>query len=109
MFMLIWTTTPWTLPANLAIAIHPDFTYVAVETKEQIYIMVEDLVKVTMAKAGITDYRIIGKVSPGITQELTFQHPFINSAVHCRLRGVCHEGRGHRCCPHRTRSRRGRL
>ncbi len=77
-FMLIWTTTPWTLPANLAIAIHPDFTYVSVETKEQIYIMVEDLVKDTMAKAGFTDYRIIGEVPPRILKELTFQHPFID-------------------------------
>ncbi|HME45558.1 MAG TPA: isoleucine--tRNA ligase, partial [Syntrophorhabdales bacterium] len=77
-FMLIWTTTPWTLPANLAIAIHPDFTYVAVETKEQIYIMVEDLVKDTMAKAGITDYRVIGNVPVQTLKELTFQHPFID-------------------------------
>jgi isoleucyl-tRNA synthetase len=76
--MLIWTTTPWTLPANLAIAIHPDFTYVAVETKEHICIMVEELVKDTMAKANITDYRIIGEVPPRILKELTFQHPFIN-------------------------------
>jgi isoleucyl-tRNA synthetase len=77
-FMLIWTTTPWTLPANLAIAIHPDFTYVSVETKEQIYIMVEDLVKDTMIKAGITDYRIIGEIPPRILKELTFRHPFID-------------------------------
>ncbi len=77
-FMLIWTTTPWTLPANLAIAIHPDFKYVAVETKEQIYIMVEELVKDTMAKAGIPDYRVIGEVPVQILKELTFQHPFID-------------------------------
>ncbi|HUJ90925.1 MAG TPA: isoleucine--tRNA ligase, partial [Syntrophorhabdales bacterium] len=77
-FMLIWTTTPWTLPANLAIAIHPDFKYVAVETKEQIYIMVEELVKDTMAKAGIPDYRVIGEVPVQILRELTFQHPFID-------------------------------
>jgi isoleucyl-tRNA synthetase len=79
-FMLIWTTTPWTLPANLAIAVHPDFTYVAIEVKDQLFLMVEDLVRVTMAKAGTTDYRIIGEVPTGILRELTFQHPFIDRA-----------------------------
>jgi len=77
-FMLIWTTTPWTLPANLAIAIHPDFRYVAVEAGEQIYLMVEDLVKDTMTKAGITTYRVIGEVPVEVLKELVFQHPFID-------------------------------
>jgi isoleucyl-tRNA synthetase len=34
-FLVIWTTTPWTIPANLAIALHPDFTYVAVDVREK--------------------------------------------------------------------------
>ncbi len=51
-FMLIWTTTPWTLPANLAIAINPEFTYVAVETTDEIYIAVKDLVADIMAQGG---------------------------------------------------------
>ena len=33
-FVVIWTTTPWTLPANLAVALHPDIIYVAVDTKK---------------------------------------------------------------------------
>jgi len=77
-FMLIWTTTPWTLPANLAVAVHPDFTYVAVETEDQIYVMVEDLVKDTMAKAGLIDYRVIGQIPSQVLKEMTFQHPFID-------------------------------
>jgi isoleucyl-tRNA synthetase len=77
-FVLIWTTTPWTLPANLAVAVHPDFTYVAVETEDQIYVMVEDLVKDTMAKAGLTDYRVIGQIPAQVFKDMTLQHPFID-------------------------------
>ncbi len=76
--MLIWTTTPWTLPANLAIAINPDFTYVAVETKSEIYIVVKDLVADIMGKAGIGDYRIIGEISPETLRKQSFKHPFID-------------------------------
>ena len=76
--MLIWTTTPWTLPANLAIAINPDFTYVAVETQDEIYIAVRELVEDIMGKAGITGWRIIGEMSPETLKELNFRHPFID-------------------------------
>ncbi len=76
-FMLIWTTTPWTLPANLAIAVNPEFTYVAVETRDEIYIAVSDLVADIMAKAGIADWRIIGEISPDTLKGFSFRHPFI--------------------------------
>src|SRR2546427_5089226 len=42
-FVLIWTTTPWTLPANLGIAVHPDFEYVAVEKGSEVYIVASEL------------------------------------------------------------------
>ena len=77
-FMLIWTTTPWTLPANLAIAINPEFTYVAVETNDEIYIAVKDLVADIMGKAGIADWRIIGEISPETLKGFSFRHPFID-------------------------------
>jgi len=77
-YMLIWTTTPWTLPANLAIAVHPDFTYVSVETDKEIYIVLKDLLEDVMHRAGITGYRIIGEITPQTLQGLTFRHPFID-------------------------------
>ncbi len=77
-FMLIWTTTPWTLPANLAIAINPEFTYVAIETKTEILIAVRDLVADIMGKAGIVDFRILGEISPEALREQSFRHPFID-------------------------------
>jgi isoleucyl-tRNA synthetase len=76
--MLIWTTTPWTLPANLAVAVNPDFTYVTIETRDDIFIAVRELVGDIMAKAGITDYRITGEIAPEALKALAFRHPFID-------------------------------
>jgi len=76
--MLIWTTTPWTLPANLAIAINPGFTYVAIETKTDILIAVSDLAAHIMAKADIKDWRILGELSPETLRQQPFRHPFID-------------------------------
>ena len=77
-FMLIWTTTPWTLPANLAIAIHPDFTYAAVDAGGEIYIVLKDLVEDITKRAGIGDYRIIEEIKPEKLKGITFKHPFID-------------------------------
>ena len=49
-FVLIWTTTPWTIPANLAIALHPDYTYVAAEVDGEVWILAEALLEQVMAK-----------------------------------------------------------
>ncbi len=76
--MLIWTTTPWTLPANLAIAVHPDFTYVTVETDKEVYIVLKDLLEDVMRRAGITGYRVIGEIDPETLRGLAFRHPFID-------------------------------
>ena len=43
--VVIWTTTPWTLPANLAVAFHPDFVYAAVAVGEEVWMLAEDLVR----------------------------------------------------------------
>jgi isoleucyl-tRNA synthetase len=52
-FVLIWTTTPWTLPANLGIAVHPDFEYSAFEHGDEVYIVASDLVEAVAAKCGL--------------------------------------------------------
>jgi isoleucyl-tRNA synthetase len=52
-FVLIWTTTPWTLPANLGIAVHPDFEYSAFEQGEDIYIAASDLLEAVVQKCGL--------------------------------------------------------
>ena len=52
-FVLIWTTTPWTLPANLGIAVHPDFEYSAFEYNDEVYIVASDLVEAVAGKCGL--------------------------------------------------------
>jgi isoleucyl-tRNA synthetase len=52
-FVLIWTTTPWTLPANLGIAVHPDFEYAAFEHGDEVYIVASELVEPVAAKCDL--------------------------------------------------------
>jgi isoleucyl-tRNA synthetase len=52
-FVLIWTTTPWTLPANLGIAVHPDYEYVAFESGDEVYIVAAELLDAVIAKCNI--------------------------------------------------------
>src|SRR5216684_293453 len=54
-FVLIWTTTPWTLPANLGIAVHPDFEYSAFEHGDEVYIVASELLEAVAAKCGLGD------------------------------------------------------
>src|SRR3982751_5918463 len=52
-FVLIWTTTPWTLPANLGITVHPDFDYAAFEHNDEVYIVAAELVEAVAAKCDL--------------------------------------------------------
>jgi isoleucyl-tRNA synthetase len=52
-FFLIWTTTPWTLPANLGIAVHPDFEYAAFENGDEVYVVASELLGAVAAKCNI--------------------------------------------------------
>ena len=54
-FVLIWTTTPWTLPANLGIAVHPDFEYSAFEHGEEVYIVASELLGSVIEKCGLVE------------------------------------------------------
>ncbi|AFM26721.1 isoleucine--tRNA ligase [Desulfomonile tiedjei] len=74
-FVVIWTTTPWTIPANLAIAVHPDESYAAVQVGEEVYILAERLVPINMDAFGISDYRIIARFQGKILEGLKARHP----------------------------------
>ena len=86
-FLLIWTTTPWTLPANQAIAVHPNEKYLRVEVRwkqnTETWIVAEKLYKTCMEKFGLreTDYRVIG--TPLTGEQLKnniYEHPFIQES-----------------------------
>ncbi len=55
-YFVIWTTTTWTIPGNLAICLGPEYNYTLVHANGEYYVMAEELVKTTMETAGISDY-----------------------------------------------------
>lgn len=75
---VIWTTTPWTLPASRAIALNPEFDYqlVKVDNKEYV-ILAEELVNQVMQQAGITEFEAVGTCKGRDLELLRFQHPFM--------------------------------
>jgi isoleucyl-tRNA synthetase len=77
-FVLIWTTTPWTIPANLGIAFHPDYTYVAAEVDGEVWVLAEALLEQVMAKGGKKSYQIIEKMPGKAFAGLKCRHPFID-------------------------------
>src|ERR1700756_591045 len=75
---IIWTTTPWTLPASLAVAFHPDFEYVALKDAGGVYIVAEGLLEATREHTGLKDAHAIARF-PGRKLEGTpFPHPFLD-------------------------------
>jgi len=73
--VIIWTTTPWTIPANLAIAVHPEFDYAVVEHDGRKYLMAEGLVWQTTAAVGWEDYEIVQTVRGADLDGVVCQHP----------------------------------
>lgn len=76
--LVIWTTTPWTMPANRAISLHPEFDYQLVQIDGRSLILAKDLVESVMKRAGISEWTVLGE-SKGAALELQlFQHPFLS-------------------------------
>jgi isoleucyl-tRNA synthetase len=75
-FMVIWTTTPWTIPANLAIALHPDFEYVAVDPGNgQAWILAKGLMDVCMDTFGVKSYQVLVDLKASGLEGLKAKHP----------------------------------
>lgn len=74
--ILIWTTTPWTLPANLAVALHPDFIYAAVDMGDRIRIVAKDLVENLMKLFGVEGAAVIKEWQGSELENLQARHPF---------------------------------
>ncbi|MBH2655289.1 isoleucine--tRNA ligase [Serratia ureilytica] len=79
--LVIWTTTPWTLPANRAISLHPDFTYQLVQVDGQCLILAAELVESVMKRAGITEWTVLGSCKGAELELLRFKHPFMDFDV----------------------------
>ncbi len=75
-FVVIWTTTPWTIPANLAIALHPDFTYAAVDTNNgEVLILAKELVDGCMKTFGFSDFSILAELGSDSLERKKCRHP----------------------------------
>ncbi|MCP4606889.1 MAG: isoleucine--tRNA ligase [Proteobacteria bacterium] len=83
--VVIWTTTPWTLPASLVIAVHPRYNYRAYEAGGRRIIIAEDMAESTFRDAKI-EGKPIGRIVPGAELEkLRCQHPFIEREIQILL------------------------
>jgi len=78
---IIWTTTPWTLPASLAVAFHPEFDYVALEQDGEVYIVAEALAAAVREACKLEGAKEIAKFKGAKMERVTFKHPFLERSV----------------------------
>lgn len=74
--IIIWTTTPWTLPANLGISVHPDFVYVVVEANGRKYVLAEGLLEAASKEIGWTDAKVLSQHKGSELEHILCRHPF---------------------------------
>lgn len=78
-YFVIWTTTTWTLPGNVAISLNPDFEYSLVKVANgEIYVLATDLIESVDKAAGLGEYEIVGKFLGKELEYITCRHPFID-------------------------------
>jgi isoleucyl-tRNA synthetase len=74
---LIWTTTPWTIPANMAIAFHPNLEYAAVQAGEEVYLVAADLQGAASETCGWSPPKLLAQVPGRRLEGAVFRHPFV--------------------------------
>ena len=75
-YVVIWTTTPWTIPGNMAVTLHPDFEYSFVENGDEVLFMASELVNQVAAEAGLTLGKVLGTVKGREMEYAECEHPF---------------------------------
>jgi isoleucyl-tRNA synthetase len=75
--LLVWTTTPWTLPANLAVAVDPQATYVALAAGGETFFVAQTLADAVVRLAGLRDARVLRTFEGDKLEGLTYRHPWI--------------------------------
>ena len=76
--VVIWTTTPWTLPSSQAVSMNAEFDYVLVQVNGECQVFAKDLVASSMARYGIEDFEVLGEAKGLGLENLVLQHPFYN-------------------------------
>lgn len=77
-YFVIWTTTTWTLPANVAICVGPQFNYSVIKCNDEYYIMAEELYKSAMEAAELTDYEVVATLKGSELEYMKTAHPFLD-------------------------------
>ncbi len=77
-FFLIWTTTPWTLPANLGIAVNPVFEYVAIENGDEVYVIASELAAAVAEKCGIGELKVLARFPGARLDRLECRHAWLD-------------------------------
>ena len=80
-FTIIWTTTPWTLPASMAVAFHPQEEYLALESGGEVYIVASKLANEVAARCNLIDPKPLAYFPGNKLERLNFQHPFLDRRV----------------------------
>ena len=102
--VVIWTTTPWTLPANLGVSVHPDFVYTAVKVGEETLIVAEELLASCMKAFGAAEHQAVKIFKGAEFDRLNAIHPFLDKlslmmvGTHVTLEqgtGLVHTAPGH--------------
>lgn len=75
--LVIWTTTPWTLPANRAISLNAEFEYQLLQIDGRALILAKDLVESVMKRAGVSEWQVLGECKGAALELQKFQHPFL--------------------------------
>ena len=73
--LIIWTTTPWTIPSNIAIAVHSDYEYAQVKCSQGIFVVASDLVEDVAKKLGWKKYEIVSKFLGKELEKVIYEHP----------------------------------
>ncbi|RLE61176.1 MAG: isoleucine--tRNA ligase [Thermoprotei archaeon] len=76
-YIVIWTTTPWTLPANVAVMAHPDLEYVWVEVDGEELLLAKDRLEAVMSEAGIKNFKVKRTVKGSELEGLEYEHPLV--------------------------------
>lgn len=75
LYFVIWTTTPWTIPANKAVSVHPDLNYAVINVGDAHYVVAETLVNNVVEKAQWEDYEVVTVIKGQSLEYMTYAHP----------------------------------
>ena len=80
-YAVIWTTTPWTIPANQALNVHPEYVYQLVRTGRGLLVLAADLREACLKRYGLEEHTVLGECKGAALERINFRHPFYDRAA----------------------------